>query len=99
MGIRTTQDISDALSSAFGTSGLILTEVQLGPEFFDLRTGIAGELFQKFTNYTQRLAIVVADPARYGDRFRELVHEHRAHGLIRIVASEQEAAAWLGYGD
>jgi hypothetical protein len=77
--------------------GLLLDESQLGPDFFDLRTGLAGEVFQKFTNYRVRLALVVADPDAYCPRFAELAREHRAHNAVRIVGTEQLARQWLAY--
>ena len=95
IAIREVTDISDALSNVFGASGLILTERDLGPDFFDLRTRLAGELFQKFVNYQVRLAIVIADPTAYGQRFRELANEHKSHNIIRFVSSYEEARAWL----
>jgi hypothetical protein len=95
ISIRSFNDISDALSLALGSSGLILTEEDLAPEFFDLRSGLAGELFQKFINYRLRVAIVLPDPAAYGERFRELAHEHTSHSLIRFVSSKEAAEAWL----
>jgi hypothetical protein len=58
ISIRSFDDISDAIGACFGAAGLILTESDLGPEFFDLRTGLAGELFQKLTNYRIRATIV-----------------------------------------
>ncbi len=93
--IRTLDDISDAVAACFGCVGLVLTENDLAREFFDLRTGLAGELLQKFTNYRIPVAIVVPDPQAYGDRFGELAHEHRSHNLIRFVRSQDEARAWL----
>src|ERR1700729_559303 len=96
IAIRSMRDIPNALGAALGTVGLILTESDLAPEFFDLKTGLAGELFQKFTSYQLRLALIVPQPGRYGDRFNELAREHRSHSHIRIVATKDEAAAWLG---
>jgi hypothetical protein len=96
IAIRAMSDISSVVGATFGTGGLILTESDVAPEFFDLKTGLAGELFQKFTNYGLRLALVVPDPQRYGDRFNELAREHRSHGTIRIVGTKDEAAAWMG---
>lgn len=93
--IRTFSDISDAVSASFGSAGLILSEHDVIPEFFDLRSGLAGELFQKFTNYRLRLALVVPEPGVYGERFSELAYEHRTHSMIRLVRSQDEAMAWL----
>ena len=77
--------------------GLLLDAAQLGPDFFDLRTGLAGEIFQRFTNYRVRLAIVIADPAAHGARFNELVREHRSHHAVRFFGSGQAARQWLAY--
>jgi hypothetical protein len=95
IAIRTLSDISNAVGPTFGTAGLILTESDLAPEVFDLKTGLAGELFQKFTNYGLRLILIVLDPERYGDRFTELAREHRSHNSIRIVPAKDEANAWV----
>ena len=97
MELRGTGDIADALAASIEQGGLILDEKQLSPAFFDLRTGFAGEVLQKFTNYRARLAILVADPEAYGSRFSELVYEHRAHRLVRFLATEQMARQWLAY--
>jgi hypothetical protein len=90
-------DIAGALGASIERGGLLLDEMQLGAGFFDLRTGLAGEVLQKFTNYRARLAIVVADPAAYGSRFAELIYEHRTHAAVRFFGSEQLARQWLAY--
>jgi len=95
ISIRSAASISEALETCLGSQGLILTEHDLGPEFFDLHTGIAGELFQKFINYRVRLAIVLPDPDTYGDRFSELAREHSSHGIVRFLRSLNEATEWL----
>ena len=95
IAIRSMSDITNAVGATFGAAGLILTESDLAPEFFDLKTGLAGELFQKFTNYQLRLALIVAEAERYGDRFNELAREHRTHRYIRIVRTRDEADAWM----
>jgi len=94
IAIRTLSDISNAVGATYGTAGLILTQSDLAPEFFDLKTGLAGELFQKFINYGLRLILIVPNPERYGDRFTELAREHRSHNSIRIVPTKDEANAW-----
>ncbi|MFY9607079.1 MAG: DUF4180 domain-containing protein [Blastocatellia bacterium] len=95
ISIGSDNDISDALGACLGADGLILVESDLAPDFFDLRTGLAGEVFQKFINYRLRLAIVLADVDAYGERFSELAYEHRSHSMIRFVRSKEEAKAWL----
>jgi len=95
--IRSAADIADALGASIDNGGLLLDETQLGAGFFDLRTGLAGEVLQRFTNYRARLAIVVADPAAYGSRLGELVHEHRTDAAVRFFAGQQQARRWLAY--
>jgi Domain of unknown function (DUF4180) len=95
LSIRSFSDISDALGACLDSAGLVLTENDLAQEFFDLRSGLAGELFQKFTNYRLRVAIVLPDPETYGKRFSELAYEHTSHNMIRFVGSIDEAKAWL----
>ena len=93
--IRSFNDIPDALVASTEQGGLVVSEADLGPDFFNLRTGLAGELFQKCVNYGARLAIVLPDPKAYGERFSELVYEHRTHAVIRFFGSESDARQWL----
>jgi hypothetical protein len=97
MEIREAADIANALSAGMDGGGLLLDESQLGEKFFDLRSGLAGEVLQKFTNYRVRLAIVIADGSAHGARFSELVHEHRAHNAVRFFENAKLARQWLTY--
>lgn len=95
ISIRTLEDVSDVIGACLGADALILTEADLGPAFFELRTGLAGEAMQKFVNYRVQVAIVVRRPESYGQRFVELVREHRTHPMVRIFETEDAARAWL----
>ncbi len=97
ISIHSHEDIAKAIGAGMERGGLLIGEENLGPDFFDLRTGLAGEVFQKFTNYRVRLALVVADPVAHGSRFGELAYEHRTHPSVRIFESEQLARRWLAY--
>ena len=95
--IATAADIAAALSASVENGGLILDESDLGADFFDLRTGLAAAVLQKFTHFRARLAIVVADAASHGGRFNELAYEHRSHNAVRFVATDNLARQWLAY--
>ncbi|HMN46270.1 MAG TPA: DUF4180 domain-containing protein [Povalibacter sp.] len=95
INVRSFADISDVVACGLEHGGLVLYESSLGPEFFDLRTGIAGEMMQKFVNYRIPLAIVLAAPEGHGERFCELVREHRNHPLVRFFLSRAEAGEWV----
>ena len=94
-GIRSASDISAALKASVERGGLVLDEKDLSPDFFDLKTGLASQVLQKFVSYRTKLALIVRDPSIHGGRFGELVHEHRIHPTVRFFSSEQPARQWL----
>ncbi|ULH16073.1 DUF4180 domain-containing protein [Deinococcus sp. KNUC1210] len=93
--VEAMSDLSELIGAAFGLDGLILHERDLGPEFFRLSSGLAGELFQKFVNHRLPLCLVLPDFAAHGERFAELAFEHSRHSGVRFVHSEEEAWRWL----
>jgi hypothetical protein len=95
LAIRAMADVMDVIGAAYDADALILTAADVDAAFFDLRTGMAGELFQKATQYGLRLAFVLTDPAAHGPRWIDLAFEHARHGAVRIVRSRAEADAWL----
>jgi len=58
--IKDAQDALEFLANAGyqGARSIILYESNLTPEFFDLRTGIAGDILLKFSTYQMKLAVV-----------------------------------------
>lgn len=95
LAIRAADDVMAVIGAAYDADALILAEGDVDAAFFDLRTGWAGELFQKATNYGLRLALVLPDPSAHGPRWIELAFEHARHPAVRIVRSRAEADAWL----
>ncbi len=89
------EDVMNAIGQSYGMDALLLTESDLGSSFFDLQSGLAGELFQKCTKCQLRLALVVVDLSIFSPRVAELAFEHRKHRLIRFVAAVEEAMNWL----
>ena len=58
--IKNTQDALDLMVNSInlGSRKIIIKEKNIIPAFFDLKTGVAGEILQKFSNYDVQLAIV-----------------------------------------
>ncbi len=58
--IREAQDVLDLMVNTGSDSceRIIIYERNLDPRFFDLKTKVAGEILQKFSNYKFRLAII-----------------------------------------
>jgi hypothetical protein len=93
--IRRFEDVADRIMGADGTGDLCLDEGELDPDFFNLRSGVAGELLQKLVNFKMRVALVIADPLNYGERFSELAREHRTHPQVRFFSTREDAERWL----
>ena len=78
-----------------GTRRVLLHAENLSPDFFELGTGLAGAVFQKFSNYSVRAALLV-DPRKIrSQRFRELMLECSRGGDIRFFEKRENAQRWL----
>jgi len=79
-----------------GAEALLFDADALPETFFDLRTGVAGEVVQRLVNYGLRMAAVVPDPAAHGERFTEFAREAaRGHGPFRFFPDRAAALDWL----
>ena len=74
-----------------GIEQVILYEKNIHPDFFDLKTGMAGEILQKFSTYSIRLAIV-GDFSKYESKsLQDFIRESNKQGFINFVSSLSEA--------
>lgn len=95
--INTVEDALDLIgnSNYYGSDKIILNEENITAEFFDLKTGIAGEILQKFSTYGMKLAIV-GDFSKYpGKSLRDFIYESNKIGRICFVGSKEEAVKSL----
>lgn len=90
----------DAVATCFerGTQALLIDRPALPPEFFDLRTGLTGELVQKLAQYGIRLACVVPDLSAQPERFQEFAREANRGERARFFESKGDAVGWLNTG-
>ena len=91
--IHNAQDALDILANCAyqGASKIIVQANHIVPEFFDLKTGIAGEILQKFSTYQMQLAIV-GDFSQYNSKsLRDFIFESNKVGRINFVASIEKA--------
>ena len=91
--IKVTQDALDLMaeSNYMGSSRIILHEKNIISDFFDLKTGLAGEILQKFSNYNVQLAIV-GDYSKYSSKsLKDFIFESNKYGRINFVNSVEEA--------
>ncbi|HAF29089.1 MAG TPA: DUF4180 domain-containing protein [Bacteroidales bacterium] len=91
--INNVQDALDIFGNCVyqGISKIILHEKNIVPELFDLKTGIAGEVFQKCSNYRVQLAIV-GDFSKFKSKsLHDFIYESNKHHQINFVSSTDEA--------
>jgi len=80
------------MARAQETSNIAVHEANVSPEFFNLKTGVAGDVLQKMVNYRGRLAII-GDITRHLERsesLRALVRESNRGRDVRFVATIAE---------
>ena len=74
-----------------GCSGMIILRDLLHPDFFDLKTGLAGEILQKFSNYRMRLAVVGDFSALSSKSLGDFIRESNKFGTISFVDTIENA--------
>lgn len=96
--ILTVEDSLSLMADLYyqGFDAIILHESTITPDFFDLKTGIAGEILQKFSNYRMRLAIVGDFKIYSSKSFNDFVFESNKNRQINFVGSVEEAVERLG---
>ncbi len=91
--IGTTGDMLDILADAGynGSTGMIVHSATLSRDFFDLKTGLAGDILQKFSNYRMRLAIIGDFTEVKSKALRDFIRESNTRRTINFVNSLEEA--------
>jgi len=77
------------------TNLLMVHQKALSEDFFQLKTGVAGAMMQKFINYSIKVGVVVPDRRELNTRFQELVSEVNNGNQYRIFTSGAEAEIWF----
>lgn len=92
--INTVNDILDVLADAsynYRADHMVVYKESLPEQFFELRTGLAGEMLQKLTNYNMRISIV-GDFSVYSSKaLRDFIYESNKGKQVNFCATEQDA--------
>jgi len=78
-----------------GASSLLLDRPALPAEFFDLSSGLAGELLHKLSVYHMRMAAVIPDLTAHSVNFQAFASEANRGEQFRFFSTRQEAIDWL----
>ena len=95
--IKKAEDILDLLGNLYyqDFDKIIIHQHHITPDFFDLKTGIAGDILQKFSNYRVRLAIVGNFTHYTSKSINDFIFESNKAGQINFVNSTEEAIGKL----
>lgn len=91
--IKSGQDGLDIVGNSIygGSYKIIIYEEGLSPDFFDLKTGLAGEILQKFSNYNCELAIIGEFSKYTSQALKDFILESNNKGQINFVDSKEKA--------
>ena len=90
--LRTSRDATDLIGEAAGAETIVIPVERLDADFFHLRTGVAGEMIQKFTMYRRRVAIL-GDVSAYvngSKSFHDFVYEANNGRHLWFVTDREE---------
>lgn len=74
---------------------IIISEKNIIPDFFNLKSGIAGEILQKFSNYRVQL-VIVGEFSKYpGESLKSFIYESNKGRQVNFLASVEEAIQQL----
>lgn len=91
--LRTTEDGLDLLGNLYyhGYNKIIIHEKNITPDFFDLKTKIAGDILQKFIQYQMPLTII-GDFSKFKRKsLNDFIFECNKGKQINFVSSQSEA--------
>ena len=74
---------------------MLIQAQALADDFFQLRTGLAGSVLQKFVNYNIKVAVVLTDQQKVQGKFKEFITEANKGNSFRVFSNKKEAENWI----
>ncbi|MBS3753338.1 MAG: DUF4180 domain-containing protein [Anaerolineales bacterium] len=78
-----------------GADSLLISAASLPEDFFDLSSGLLGELLHKLSTYRIKMALVVPDTGLYSPHFQAFARETNQGKEIHVFSTREEAVKWL----
>jgi len=87
------RDATDLVGNAsfLAADYVLLTTSQLAPEFFDLSSGLAGVVTQKFANYRLGLVVIGPPPSVVSESFEAFMIESNRGSSLAFVPDREAA--------
>jgi hypothetical protein len=96
--VATIQDALDLIGTAsyYGADSVIIPMERLSPDFFSLKTRFAGEVLQKFVNYSMRAAIVGNFSGYQSESLQAFIRESNRGRHVCFMPTIEDAISALG---
>ena len=94
--LSTTQQFLQMIMDS-SAEGVIVHKENMDESFFDLRSGLAGEMLQKVVNYRLRLAIVGDFSGYESKSLKAFIYESNRSNTIVFVGTVEEALKRLSF--
>lgn len=94
--LKNTYEVLDIMANALYQErtdflAIMIYQESLNKDFFDLKTGLAGEMLQKFSNYNVRFSIIGDFTAYESKALADFIRECNRGGLIHFAKTKKEA--------
>ncbi|MFL0266995.1 DUF4180 domain-containing protein [Candidatus Clostridium radicumherbarum] len=91
------QDVLDLIGICIGNDvyALVLYIDAFSEDFFNLKTGLAGMILQKFINYHIKVAVILDKEVAFNDRFKEMIMEANKGKHFRTFKNIMDAEVWI----
>jgi hypothetical protein len=98
--IKDTDDALDLMAESryLDAGKMIIRENQITPSFFDLKTGLAGDILQKFSNYRMQLALIGSFSKYKSKSFQDFIRECNKGNRIFFLENQKAAITKLSQG-
>ena len=73
-----------------GVDNIIVNKNNIRPTFFDLKTGLAGEVLQKFSTYNMKLAVIGTFNEYTSNSWKDFMYESNKIGRIVFLDNIKE---------
>ena len=98
--IKDTDDALDLMAESryLDAGKMIIYENQISPLFFDLKTRLAGDILQKFSNYRMQLALIGSFSKYKSKSLQDFIRECNKGNRIFFSENLNDAIEKLGRG-
>jgi hypothetical protein len=89
--VNEAKDWTELFSDFFVQKAAILKKENLNNSFYDLKTGFAGDLLQKISNYSKRLAIIGDFSQMRSKALKDFIYESNKTEQVIFVKTVEDA--------